>query len=164
LQLSDGSSVSTHDEMVGDLWLSYKDRLGVSEFTEMFYDLSKLIQSSELPVLDDPFTMDEILAVLEDMPYDHAPGLDGFNGAFIKKCWPIIKDDFFRLCNDFASGNLNLGSINASLITVTPKKDNPQGINDYRPISLLNYSLQFLTKLLANRLQSIGLRVVHATQ
>jgi hypothetical protein len=85
LQLSDGSVVSTHDEMVGSLWLSYKDRLGVSEFSEMFYELSELIQSSNLSVLHDPFTMEEILALLTDMPSDHTLGPDGFNGAFIKK-------------------------------------------------------------------------------
>jgi hypothetical protein len=85
LQLSDGSVVSTHDEMVGSLWLSYKDRLGVSEFSEMFYELSELIQSSNLSVLDDPFTMEEILALLTDMPSNHTLGPDGFNGAFIKK-------------------------------------------------------------------------------
>jgi hypothetical protein len=96
--------------------------------------------------------MEKILAVLKDLPSNHAPGHDGFNGAFIKKCWLIIKDDFVRLCNDFASSNLNLESINASLITLIPKKDNPQDSNDYRPISLLNYSLKFLTKLTDNRL------------
>jgi hypothetical protein len=71
--------------MVGSLWLSYKDRLGVSEFSEMFYELSELIQSSNLSVLHDPFTMEEILALLTDMPSDHTLGPDGFNGAFIKK-------------------------------------------------------------------------------
>jgi hypothetical protein len=29
-------------------------------------------------------------------------------------------------------------SINASYITLVPKKDNPKVINDFRPISLLN--------------------------
>jgi hypothetical protein len=37
-------------------------------------------------------------------------------------------------------------------------------VNDYRPISLLNYSLKFLTKLLANRLQLVILKVVHENQ
>jgi retron-type reverse transcriptase len=70
-----------------------------------------------------------------------------------------------RLCNDFANGNLNLESIyTTSLITLIPKKDNPLGVNDYMPISLLNYSLKFLTKLLANRLQSVILEVVHPNQ
>lgn len=36
--------------------------------------------------------------------------------------------------------------------------------NDYRPISLLHYSLKLLTKLLANRLQSIILLLVHQNQ
>jgi hypothetical protein len=98
------------------------------------------------------------------MPSDHAPGPDGFNGAFFKRCWPIIKDDILRLCKDFADGNLNLESINGSLITLIPKKDNPRYVNDFRPISLLNYSLKFLTKLLANRLQAVILKVVHSNQ
>jgi hypothetical protein len=34
--------------------------------------------------------MEEFLAVLKDMPYDHEPSPDGFNGALFKKCWHII--------------------------------------------------------------------------
>jgi hypothetical protein len=108
--------------------------------------------------------LEEITAILKDMPSDHAPGPDGFNGCFFKKCWPIIKEDVIRLCRDFANGSLNLESINASLITLIPKKDNPQTVNDFRPISLLNYSCKFLTKLLANRLQGAILKVVHENQ
>lgn len=44
------------------------------------------------------------------------------------------------------------------------KKVPPLTINDYRPISLLNYSLKLTTKLLANRLQSVIFRVIHANQ
>jgi hypothetical protein len=42
--------------------------------------------------------------------------------------------------------------INNSFIALIPKKDNPLLVNDFRPISLLNYSLKLLTKLVANRL------------
>lgn len=108
--------------------------------------------------------MEEILNALKDMPSDHAPGPDGFNGAFFKRCWPLGKDDIIRLCSDFANDELNLESINGSFITLIPKKDNPQMINDFRPISLLNCSLKFLTKLLANRLQRVILDVVHTNQ
>jgi hypothetical protein len=85
-------------------------------------------------------------------------------GLFSKKCWDIIKVDILRLCADFAQGNLSLDSINNCLITLIPKKDNPETMNDFTPISLLNYSLKFLTKLLANRLQLIILKVVHENQ
>lgn len=98
------------------------------------------------------------------MPASHAPMLDGFNGLFIKKCWPIIKDDFLRLCRDFAKGNLDLTSMNGSLITLIPKKDSPQTVHNFRPISLLNYSVKLLTKLIANRLQAMIWKVVHTNQ
>ena len=45
-----------------------------------------------------------------------------------------------------------------------PKKDNPQKVGDYRPISLLNNSMKIITKLLANRLQAMMTRLVHKNQ
>ena len=57
-----------------------------------------------------------------------------------KKCWHIVKDDFIKLFRDFSCHNIDLRSINSSIIALIPKKDNPETVNDYRPISLLNYS------------------------
>ena len=37
-------------------------------------------------------------------------------------------------------------------------------MDDYRPISLLNYCLKCITKILSSRLQSIILQLVHANQ
>ena len=59
------------------------------------------------------------------------------------------------LVQDFSEGKLDLECINTSLITLIPKKINLKTLNDYRPISLTNTSLEFLTKLLANRLQRV---------
>lgn len=81
-----------------------------------------MINLVDLPILDDPFTMEEIDAALKDMPSDHAPGPDDFNGHFFKKCWPIIKDDFIRLCTAFSDGNLDLKSINSAFIVHVRKK------------------------------------------
>jgi len=39
-----------------------------------------------------------------------------------------------------------------------------RGVNDYRPISLLNYSLKAITKILSTRLQNVILQLVHANQ
>lgn len=82
------------------------------------YNLHELLSFVDLPDLDEDFSMEEIMAVLKDMPSDHASGPDGFNGAFFKKCWNTIKGDILRLCSEFANGTISLQSINASLITV----------------------------------------------
>ena len=42
--------------------------------------------------------------------------------------------------------------------------NSPVCVNDYRPISLVSLPLKFLTKLLANRLQSVIISLVHKNQ
>jgi hypothetical protein len=82
----------------------------------------------------------------------------------LKKCWSIISQDFYNLAADFHKGLVNLESLNASYITLTPKNNSPEIINDYRPISLTNVCLKFLTKMAANRLQDHILDCVHKNQ
>ena len=86
------------------------------------------------------------------MPADKAPGPDGFNGHFLKATWHIIKYDIYKLCEDFHAGSLNNESLNMGYVTLIPKIPNPERVNDYRPITLLNCCLKLITKLLANRL------------
>jgi hypothetical protein len=123
-----------------------------------------VVSSVQLHILDTPFTTDEIKTALEDVPIDHAPRPAGFNGMFLKKCWPTIEQDFLQLFAQFTQGNLNMEPINGSFITLIPKKDSPRTVNDYRPISLLNSSLKILTKLVANMLQKVIQSVVHLNQ
>ena len=98
------------------------------------------------------------------MPTDKSPGPDGFNTDFIKKAWPIIKEDFYVLCSAFYNGDICLQSINGSYITLIPKVDNASTAYDFRPISLLNTSMKLITKLLANQLQSIIQSIIHKNQ
>jgi hypothetical protein len=117
-----------------------------------------------LETLSHPFTHEEIDKVVAQMPSDKSPGPDGFSGLFMKVCWPVIKYDFYRLCQEFWEGTVNLQSINDSFITLIPKTSSPEGPNDFRPISLLNICLKLITKLLANRLQERVLELVHINQ
>jgi hypothetical protein len=46
-------------------------------------------------------------------------------------------------------------------IALVPKVATPEGINDCRPITLLNCIMRIVTTLLANRLQQKVLKIVH---
>jgi hypothetical protein len=92
-----------------------------------------------------PFTQEEIDQIIQLLQTDKSPGPDGFNGEFLKRCWPIEAEDFYALCQGFYDGTICMRSINGSHIVLVPKKDH---INDFRPISLLNSSVKLLTKLL----------------
>lgn len=98
------------------------------------------------------------------MPADKAPGPDGFNGVFLKKCWSLIKEDIYKMCEDFYNERIDLAPLNSSFIVLVPKISSPISANDYRPISLLNCCVKILTKLLADRLQPLVLRIAHKNQ
>jgi hypothetical protein len=91
---SDGNCLVKHHDKAKELWASFKNRLGTSEFKQIFYDLDSLILPKEWPELDSPFSDEEVSLSLKEMPYYHAPGPDGFNGCIMKKCWSIIQSDF----------------------------------------------------------------------
>ena len=114
--------------------------------------------------LEVPFSDEEIDRVIKSLPNDKSPGPDGFNNDFIKNCWDIIGDDVKKVIKDFYDGNISLESINSSFITLIPKIDTPLLPGDFRPISLLNSTLKIVTKLLANRLQKVILKLVHKNQ
>jgi hypothetical protein len=116
----------------------------------MAYNLSDLLTVHNLDHLDEDFSQNEIDMVIKDLPNNHAPWHDGFNGLFIKKCWNIIKVDFTRLLKDFCDHNVDLTNINSSVIALIPKRDNPETVDDFRPISLLNYSLKCISKILTH--------------
>ena len=59
---------------------------------------------------------------------------------------------------------MNLESINYGFITLIPKKNAPETVNDYRPITLINCCLKMITKILANRLRKIILQIIHRNQ
>jgi hypothetical protein len=140
-------------------------RMGKTENPDMLFNLDDLIQSCEnLEELSAPFTTQEIDGIMKEMSNDKSPGPNGFNGLFIKKCWHLIKEDFYQLYEDFYNGTINLQAINNCFITLIPKVNNPVSVNDYRPIFLLNCVLKLLTKLLANRLQSMILSLIHKNQ
>lgn len=65
---------------------------------------------------------------------------------------------------DFSNNHLDVSSINSCHISLIPKRDNPATVDDYRPISLLNYSLKSITKILSTRLQIAMPSLVHENQ
>lgn len=77
--------------------------------------------------LDEPFTIHEIEALIKEMPNEKAPGPDGFIGAFYKKCWSIIKEDFIHAITFFFNNRTSkFRMINTANIVLLPKKWMPQ--------------------------------------
>lgn len=160
-----GNLLIGHEEKAQLLWDTFKERLGTTEFSEMLFNMSDLITTSDdLIPLEAPFTKQEIDLVVSSLPNNKSPGLDGFSSKFIKGCWTLIAPGFYMLCEALFYGSPCLRNLNSSHIALIPKKDGTTSASDYRPISLLNSSIKLITKLLANRLQKVIKGLIHKNQ
>ena len=137
---------------------------GVHNMEEVLRHVPTKVTPDMNNLLNAPYSQEEVKCALFQMFPINAPGPDGFSGAFLKACWPIIKHDFYALCSQFFEGTLDITSINDGFITLIPKVNSPESVNDYRPISLTNTCLKILTKILANGLQKVILSCIHKNQ
>lgn len=86
---------------------------------------------------------------------DKSPGPDSVNILFIKIFWEFLKADFRRMADEFHENGVWPRGLNASFIALIPKVDSPQGLNEFRPISLVNCIYKVISKVLANRLKRV---------
>lgn len=106
LKDTNDQKISEHIRKANLLLEAYKDRLGKPEFQYMTIDLQELLQASNAyHCLEEPFTNEDIDTAVKNFPTDKSPCPEGFNSDFIKKCWPIIAQDIYDLCEAFQQGH-----------------------------------------------------------
>lgn len=106
-------------------------------------------------MLTERFLEEEVKGAVWDCENSKCPGPDGFNFRFIKEFWETMKGDICRFVNELhQNGRLPKGS-NSAFISLIPKKENPQHLGDFRPISLVGCMYKILAKILARRLNRV---------
>ncbi|GKV03088.1 hypothetical protein SLEP1_g15456 [Rubroshorea leprosula] len=112
----------------------------------------RTISEADICMLTEPFTEEEVKTAVWNCDSTKAPGPDGFTFGFIKNEWEVIKANIMEFLKDFHSNKKLVKGSNASFLVLIPKTENPQGVEEYRPISLIGCTYKILAKLLANRL------------
>ncbi|XP_074290961.1 uncharacterized protein LOC141617692 [Silene latifolia] len=137
----------------------YQDLLGHSSTTTPldtdFISSGAVVNSSDSHFLIREISPAEIRDALFSMDSNSGPGIDGFSAGFFKSAWNIIAKDFCKAVNQFFSSGRMSKQANSTVISLIPKKDIPNAVTDYRPISCCTVFYKTVSKILANRLQSI---------
>jgi hypothetical protein len=80
------TSFDANKQKANLLWTAFKNRMGISEYSGISYNLSTILTEHNLDHLDSEFSTEEIEQIIKTLPNSYAPGPDGFNNLFIKKC------------------------------------------------------------------------------
>ncbi|GKV52014.1 hypothetical protein SLEP1_g58623 [Rubroshorea leprosula] len=102
-----------------------------------------------------PFTEEQVKQTIWECDSNKAPGPDGFHFGFLKAMWSEIKKEILNFVTEFQVNGRMVRGLNAAFIVMIPKKENPQKIEDFRPISLIGSMYKIIAKLLANHLKRI---------
>jgi hypothetical protein len=122
------------------------------------------VSEADNVLLEAIFSREEIDNVVRSMEGSKCPGPDGFNFSFIKEFWWLMKDDFRILFDQFHANESIPQCLMAYFLTLVPKTKSPQGLGDFRPISLLGCIYKLLAKVLAARLASVIGSLIPNTQ
>ena len=99
-----------------------------------------------------------------NMSPDKSPSLDCFQAFFFQRCWDILGEDLWRAIEDSWNDDSLLVEINFSFFTLIPKKDGPEHPGYFRPIALCNTIYKIFSKVIANRLKVLMLKLISKEQ
>ncbi|GJX69407.1 RNA-directed DNA polymerase, eukaryota, reverse transcriptase zinc-binding domain protein [Tanacetum coccineum] len=106
----------------------------------------------------------EIKEALFDICDNKAPGLDGYSAKFFKCAWSVIKNKVCDAVKEIFRTGKMLGEINATLITLVPKRKTLKKVSNYRHIACCNTLYKVISKILTNRIKSALCKLVSSTQ
>lgn len=90
-----------------------------------------------------------------------ALGKNGLSSHFYRKCWYFIKFDLPRMIN-FVLQSAQMGwGIKLKFLGLVPKEVNPSSFSLFCPISLCIVSYKTISKIIANHLKLLLLRIIY---
>ncbi|XP_059289278.1 uncharacterized protein LOC132042777 [Lycium ferocissimum] len=117
--------------------------------------------NSSLVALPD---IEEIKSAVFTMNGDSACGPDGFSGTFFQICWNIVGTDVFNIVKAFYEGFTLPKSITYTNLVLLSKKNDVETYADMRPISLSNFIIKVISRVVHGRLESVLPKLISANQ
>jgi hypothetical protein len=122
------------------------------------------IDEEEKVWLEREFEEMEVWEVMKSMEADKTPGPDGFAMAFFQSCWVVVKHDIMAVFSEFHRRRKLVKNLNATFVSLVPKKVDAVEIKDFRPISLVGGMYKIMSNVLANRMKNVLGKIISNSQ
>ncbi|XP_045810455.1 uncharacterized protein LOC123904892 [Trifolium pratense] len=122
------------------------------------------LNDEDLQMIRGDITNEEVKRAVFNMSPWKAPGPDGFPAGFYQKSWKIVGQSVCDFVKQVWSNPLCVRDVNYTDICLIPKVDQPESIQQFRPISLCNTLYKIVSKVMTNRIKDTITTVVSPHQ
>ncbi|CAI5473992.1 unnamed protein product [Closterium sp. Yama58-4] len=139
-----------------------KDRR--TDFSDWIFNPSRRLRKEAEAMLMADWTEQEVKEAFTAMARNKSPGGDGLPKELFECHWDLLGGSFMALVRDFEkSASLPVELKEAVTILLHKKGDRDQ-LNNYRPITLLNFTYKVLARVMADRMKRVLHQVISPEQ
>ena len=123
------------------------------------------LSAAESDILEQPITFKELTEALQRMRKGKSPGSNGYTACFFKYFWRKLGPFLYRAFLFCLNNGKTLLSHREGTITMIPKAGrNPDNIQGWRPITLLNVDFKIISAAVSRRLHSVTDKLIDKSQ
>ncbi|XP_020972549.1 uncharacterized protein LOC110269204 [Arachis ipaensis] len=115
------------------------------------------IDEEDAMTLEKLSSTEEIREAVSDCESSKAPGCNGYNMNFIKRCWGEIRSEFTAAVIGFFQTSRLLTNINITWVALAPKFVGAKEMKDLRPISMVGCVYKVISKVLVRKMRAVML-------
>lgn len=115
----------------------------------------RFVNEEEIRALMDEVTEEEPKEVIHIFQKYKSPSPNGGTIDLFIGLYDIIEKDILKVVDELRINGHIHAPLNAIFIALIPKKDNPQSLEDFRPISLCNRIYKVVSKIISRRIKAI---------
>lgn len=146
-----------------NLFKSTQSKININEYLSSV-KLEKKLTNEEADICEGLFTFEECKQSVEDLKINKSPGSDGLTAEFYKIFWPKIGNLVTNTLNNCYMKTEMSRTQKQSIISLIFKKGDPENIENWRPISLLNTDYKIAARTLAKRIQKVLPKIISLDQ
>ena len=105
--------------------------------------------------VDTKVSVEEIRDGLWSLKAFKAPGPDGLHAGFFQHFWADVKNSICKEIKEVFRNEIILSYLNETLVTLIPKCQSPETLNNYTPISLCNSVYKIISKIIVARIKPL---------
>ncbi|CAI5967659.1 unnamed protein product [Closterium sp. NIES-65] len=124
----------------------------------------KRLNAEAAEMLEADWTEQEVKQAFKALANNKSPGKDGLPKELFERNWDILGGEFLRMAQNFSDTASIPASIKEAVTILLHKKGDKDKLDNYRPITLLNFTYKVLARVVANRMRPLLHRVISEEQ